>query len=140
MTTAAEKGENSDPQVPGALRGWFVLHFVADIVFALPLLVAPAWLLGLFGWEVIDPFTARLVGAALVGIGVESLLGRNASAASFLTMLRLKILWSATATLAILVSMLEGAPLLGWVIFAIFAAFHLLWVYWFFRLRRITAR
>ena len=127
-----------EASVPRALRFWFVFHFVADIVFAIPLLVAPAWLLGLFGWEVVDPFTARLVGAALVGIGVESLLGRNASAESFLTMLRLKILWSLTATVAILVTMLEGAPPLGWLIFAIFAVFHVVWVYWFVRLRRLT--
>ncbi len=50
------------------LRTWFVIHFVADYLFALPLLIAPTWLLNLFGWQSIDPFTARLVGAALIGI------------------------------------------------------------------------
>ncbi len=124
-----------DTRAPGALRRWFVFHFVADMLFAVPLMIAPHWFLGLFGWEVIDPFTARLVAAALFGIGIESLLGRNASAESFRTMLRLKIIWSSAAVVGILVTMLQGAPPLGWIIFAIFAGFNLLWIYWFIRLR-----
>lgn len=126
-------------EVPPALRKWFVVHFAADMLFGIPLLFFPEWLLGLFGWEVIDPFTARLVGAALMAIGLESLLGRTASIPSFLTMLRLKIVWSATAVIGIGLTMFEGAPLTGWLIFAIFAAFHLLWVYWFVRMRRTNA-
>lgn len=122
--------------VPSALRTWFVIHFVADILFAIPLLVAPVLFLETFGWTEVDPISARLVGAALVGIGVESLLGRNAEAGSFLTMLRLKILWSGTATLGILASMLQGAPTMGWAFFAIFAAFNGVWTYWFLRLKR----
>ena len=123
-------------EVPKALRTWFVIHFWADILFALPLLVAPDAFLRLLGWEMTDPFTARLVGAALIGIGVESLLGRNATAKSFLTMLRLKVLWSGTAVLGILASMLQGAPPLGWAIFGIFVAFNGLWTYWYLRLSR----
>jgi len=123
-------------EVPKVLRTWFVIHFWADILFALPLLVAPDAFLRLLGWEMTDPFTARLVGAALIGIGVESLLGRNATAKSFLTMLRLKILWSGTAVLGILASMLQGAPPLGWAIFGIFVAFNGLWTYWYLRLSR----
>lgn len=122
--------------VPSALRTWFVVHFVADILFAIPLLVAPVAFLQAFGWQAVDPISARLVGAALVGIGVESLLGRNKSAEAYLTMLRLKILWSGTATLGILVSMLQGAPTMGWAFFAIFAVFNGIWTYWFVRVRR----
>jgi len=66
--------------VPKSLRVWFVIHFVADLLFALPLFFAPVFTLKLFGWETVDPATSRLVAAALFGIGIESLLGRNASA------------------------------------------------------------
>lgn len=126
----------STPDVPAALRTWFVIHFVADILFAAPLLIAPVAFMQAFGWEAVDPITARLVGAALVGIGVESLLGRNKGVEAFLTMLRLKILWSGTATVGILVSMLQGAPTMGWAFFGIFAVFNGIWTYWFLRLRR----
>lgn len=101
--------------------------------------MAPDAFLRLLGWEMTDPFTARLVGAALIGIGVESLLGRNATAKSFLTMLRLKILWSGTAVLGILASLLQGAPPLGWANFGIFVAFNGLWTYWYLRLSRKAA-
>jgi hypothetical protein len=117
--------------VPKALKTWFIIHFWADIAFALPLLIAPVWFLKLFGWAAPDPIASRMVGAALVGIGVESLLGRNAAAESFRTMLRLKVFWSSTAALGILVSMLEvGAPWGGWLFFGVFAGFFGVWFYW----------
>jgi hypothetical protein len=114
--------------VPGSLRRWFVVHFVADALFAAPLLVAPAFTLGLFGWSAVDPLATRLVGAALVGIGVESLLGRNASRDSFRTMLRLKVLWSVTANVGIALSIAEGAPWGAWVFQGIFLVFSSLWI------------
>lgn len=128
--------------VPPMLRTWFVIHFWADILFALPLFIAPQAVLTLLGWTVVDPVTARLVAAALFGIGIESLIGRNASAGSFITMLNLKVIWSATATIGILWSMLEGAhdgALFAWLTFGIFAVFHVIWVYWRVRLGKLVA-
>ncbi len=123
--------------VPSSLRTWFVVHFVADVLFAAPLLVAPSWLLGLLGWSCVDPVASRLVGAALLGIGVESLLGRNASAESFRGMLNLKVIWSGAATLGILASLLEGAaPPMAWAFLAVFAAFHLVWLRYRLLLRK----
>ena len=69
------------------LRTWFVIHFAVDIVFAIPLLVAPAAFLTFLGWTAVDPYAARLVGAALMGIGIESYLGRNAGVEAFQGML-----------------------------------------------------
>ena len=62
-------------QVPNGLRTWFVIHFVADVLFAIPLLVFPQALLNLFGWGTYDPIMSRLVGAALMGIGSHCLAG-----------------------------------------------------------------
>jgi hypothetical protein len=114
--------------IPRYLPFWFVVHFVADLVFAIPLFVAPVWSLELLGWEQVDPIATRLVAAALFGIGIESLLGRNSSAEAFRAMLNLKIIWSATASTGILWSVLEGGPTLGWGLFGVFVAFHVLWV------------
>lgn len=36
--------------VPRALRGWFVVHCVVDLIFAVPLLIAPVTTLQIFGW------------------------------------------------------------------------------------------
>jgi hypothetical protein len=83
--------------VPASLRRWFVIHFVADIIFEVPLVLVPASLLRALGWPTVDPLTARMVGAALAGIGIESLLCRNDGIEAFRTMLRLKCIWSGAA-------------------------------------------
>jgi hypothetical protein len=121
--------------VPRGLRVWFVVHFALDIVFALPLMVAPRFMLSRLGWSTIDPLTARLVGAALLGIGGASLLGRNSSAQVFRAMLDLKIIWSLSAILAIAISMISGAPPVGWAALGIFAAFCATWIHYRLQLR-----
>ena len=122
--------------VPQSLRFWFVIHFVVDFIFAIPLMIAPVWLLTLFGFETADPFTARLVGAALLGIGGESLLGWNGTVEAFRAMLNLKIIWSLAAIAAIILTLvLNGGPLIAYVILLIFAAFGGLWMYYRFLLR-----
>ena len=131
MTTAS----NSIPQ---SLKTWFVIHFALDVIFAIPLMVAPTWFLGLLGWQAIDPISARLVAAALFGIGIESYLGRNSGPEAYRGMLNLKIIWSLGAIIGILVSMLQGAhgqPIAGWGLLAVFAVFNVLWVYWRLRIK-----
>lgn len=112
------------------LRTWFVIHFIADYLFGIPLLIAPNWFLGLFGWPSIDPFTARLVGAALIGIGGVSLLERNASAETFRAMLNMKLLWASAAIVGMIITMLDSSyPLIGWGIVGIFVVFFFVWLY-----------
>ncbi|HXH30881.1 MAG TPA: hypothetical protein VNJ01_08720 [Bacteriovoracaceae bacterium] len=111
-----------------------------DVIFAIPLLLFPVQILTYFGWEVIDPLTTRLVGAALIGIGVESFLGRNAGMESFQGMLRLKILWSLSANIGIAVSIAEGAPKIAWLFQIVFILFSILWIYYKFQLDKNPKR
>lgn len=134
--------ENDPPaaaEVPSALRGWFVVHFIADVIVAVPLFFVPREVLGMPGWVSVDPMATRIAAAALFGIGIESLIGRNAGRQTFRGMLQLKIIWSGFAVIGLAWSVLEGsvryAPV-GWATVGIFVAFHLLWWYWFLRLRR----
>jgi hypothetical protein len=76
------------------------------------------------------------VAAALVGIGTQSLLSRNAPVMVYRHMLSLKILWSLTATLGFAWTVLTTGPPIGWLFVAIFGLFNLLWVYWQRRLAR----
>lgn len=122
--------------VSDRLRFWFVVHFVVDMLFALPLFIAPHWMLQYFGWQTIDPFTSRMVAAALFGIGIESFLGRNGSAETFRAMLNLKLIWSSGAVLGIGLSLAAtGGPFMAWVVLALFVAFFFLWAYYRFQLR-----
>jgi hypothetical protein len=122
-------------QVPDGLRIWFVIHFAADILFGIPLLLFPQAVLDFFGWTTYDPIMSRLVGAALLGIGVESLLGRNASAETFRAMLNLKVIWASSALFALGAGIAEGAPPLAWGFLGIFAVFWAVWVYYRLRLK-----
>jgi hypothetical protein len=121
--------------VPKMLRRWFVIHGVVDWIFAVPLLVSPDTFLRMLGWTVIDPMAARGVAAALVGIGTQSLLSRDAPAVVYRDMLSLKILWSSTATLGFAWTALTVGPRAGWLFAAIFMLFDGLWIYWRHRLR-----
>ncbi|MBA2544073.1 MAG: hypothetical protein H0V17_30800 [Deltaproteobacteria bacterium] len=91
-------------------------------------MIAPTHVLAWFGWTTVDPVATRLVAAALFGIGIESYLGRRATADVFRAMLNLKIIWSSTAVAASLWSIIEGAPLATWGVFAIFAVFLGVWI------------
>lgn len=123
-------------EVPVSLRRWFVFHFVADSLFAVPLLVAPVGFLRVLGWASVDPIAARMVGAALAGIGLESLLCRNDGIDAFRSMVRLKCIWSGVAIVGLAVSLAQGAPPMVWAVLAVFAGFATLWNYYRMKLRR----
>ena len=119
--------------VPPALRTWFVIHCVADVVIATPLMVAPQAFLGALGWQAVDPYTARIAAAALFGVGLESYLGRNQALPVFAHMLNLKVIWSFACVVGIAVSIAQGAqgrPPMAYVFLATFVAFHGLWQYY----------
>lgn len=121
--------------VPPSLRRWFVVHFAADLLFAVPLLIAPVATLRMLGWSTVDPVATRLVGAALLAIGTQSLVGRNASLEAYRALLGLKSLWSASAIVALALSLAEGAPPITAGLLAIFVGFAVVWNYYRLRLR-----
>ncbi|CAN5706086.1 hypothetical protein BH11MYX2_BH11MYX2_27970 [soil metagenome] len=125
--------------VPVSLRRWFVIHFVADVAAAVPLFIAPVWVLQLLGWSAVDPIATRLAAAALFAIGIESYVGRNASVDVFRGMLNLKVIWSAFAAIGVLWSQLQGGPPAGWGVFAIFAGFHIVWLRYRLLLRSVAS-
>ena len=126
----------SQNHIPQGLRTWFVIHFVADMLFAIPLLFFPEKIMPWFGWVEIDPIMSRLVGAALLGIGVESLLSKNASKEVFRPFLRLKIIWAVGAILGIALGISAGGPIQAWIFLAIFSIFLLVWVYYHYQLNK----
>lgn len=122
--------KNHDQKIPGGLRTWFLIHFVVDMLFAIPLLLFPEMILPWFGWESFDPVMPRLVGAALLGIGGESLFSRNAGQEVFKNLLRLKIIWASSAILALGMGILRGGPPAAWGFLVIFVGFLGVWVYY----------
>lgn len=122
-------------QVPSSLHTWFIIHFIVDYLFAIPLFIAPSWFLSLFGFTFVEPVTARLVAAALFAVGGISLLSRNQSVNVYNSLLKLKIIWSVSAIAGLLLSLWQGAPILLWPVVLIFGLFSGIWIYYFWRLR-----
>jgi hypothetical protein len=119
--------------VPAPLKKWFVFHFFADILFAIPLFIFPHSFLSLLGWQTVDPFATRIVAAALFGIGIESFLGRNADAHTYKNMLNLKIIWSGAVILGFLLTFIEmsdKSSVAQWLVLMVFVIFHILWWVW----------
>jgi hypothetical protein len=124
--------------VPEALKKWFVIHFIVDTVVAVPLFLFPQPFLSLLGWQVIDPFSARIVAAALFGIGIESFLGRNAPLETYRNMLNLKIIWSGATVLGVALSVYQSTYTTTgteWLLLLIFLCFHFLWIRFRIRIR-----
>jgi hypothetical protein len=48
-------------ELPKALRNWFLVQVIIDIIFAIPLMFIPVLFLGSLGWQVVYPIAARLV-------------------------------------------------------------------------------
>jgi len=123
--------------VPESLRIWFLVHFVADLIFAVPLILFPDWLFGLFGiYESQAGFVmARLVGAALLGIGGTSFLINKKGRESYNSLLTLKVIWSVSAIAALILSIINGAPRIVWTFVVVYAVFSSVWIYYKIKLQ-----
>ncbi len=116
--------------VPVSLRVWFTVHFIVDLFFGLPLMVAPRWMLVVFEMPEGSVLLARIVAAAFLAIGSVSFLMRNAGVESYRALLNLKIIWSSAAIVGIVWSLLEGAPSRAWLPLIIFLFFWCLWLFY----------
>jgi len=116
--------------VQKSLRIWFIVHFIIDIIFAIPLIFFPVMFLKFLGFTVVDPITARLVGAALIGIGGASYFTRNKSKESYDILLTLKILWSIAAIITLIWSIVETQLMVLWPILIVFVIFSVTWIYY----------
>ena len=123
--------------VPNSLKIWFLIHFILDYLFAVPLILFPSQFLKFLGWITIDNLSARLIGSALIGIGGVSLLQNKSNLDSYNSLLTLKILWSIAAIISILISISEGAPEISWLILIIFLIFSSIWIYYKIKIKKI---
>ena len=121
--------------IPPSLRIWFIIHGIVDLLFAIPLVSYPKQTLTFLGWTIIDPFATRLVGAALLGMGLVSLVEVKKDIEHYRSLLNFKMTWSFFAIIGVFMSIMEGAPPFGWVVFIIFVVFFGVWTHYLKKLR-----
>ncbi len=134
---------NRSNSVPKALQSWFLIHFVVDVALAIPLMLVPERFLEMLRWQSIDPVAARLVAAALFGIGISSYLSHRASLDTYTHLLKLKIIWSFSAISGLLLSLgagNHGRPWVLWLILVVFMIFNGVWIYWYRRVDRMKKK
>jgi hypothetical protein len=86
----------------------------------------------LLNWQTIDPIATRLVASALFAIGGISFFSAYSEILVYRHVLILKIIWSCSAIVGILLTLfLNGAPLFNWIVLGIFTFFALLWFYYY---------
>lgn len=117
-------------KISKSLETWFLIHFALDYLFGIPLLFAAAWTTSLFGFSTENLLFARMIGAALLGIGGISFIAHKAGIEVYKNLLTMKLIWSGTAIIALIISIVEGAPKATWLFFGIYAFFFFLWLYY----------
>src|SRR3989344_5832523 len=123
-------------QIPNSLRTWFIIHFVVDIVFAIPLLFFTEQFLQYLHFSIDNLIFARLVGAALIGIGGVSFVMHKEGVEVYKVMLILKLLWSGSAIFAIGISLIQGTQKVTWLFLVTFMIFFIVWGYYYRKIKQ----
>ena len=121
-------------KVPTMLRKWLVFHFYFDYAVAIPIFIGAEQIPVFFPEYPLDTVALRIVAAALFGIGYSSLQASELDYPSMVKKLRWAVIWSGTAWLGILISLLNGGHPLNWPFFIVFILFNVLWSYYAYKL------
>ena len=121
-------------KVPTMLRKWLVFHFYFDYAVAIPIFFGAEQIAFYFPEYPLDTVALRIVAAALFGIGFSSLQASNLDYDNMVIKLRWAVIWSGTAWIGVLISLVnEGHPL-NWPVFFTFILFNFLWTYYALKL------
>lgn len=120
-------------KIPNGLKNWFFIHFLIDMFFGIPILLFPGFVFSLFNLP-LEIITSRLVGASLIGIGGASFFARKFEEYNIL--LTLKIVWSISGILALILSSFYTDSKKLYFIIGIFVVFSITWIYYKIKINR----
>ena len=115
-----------EKKISNGLKYMFLFHFIVGVVFGLTYLLIPDTWANMVQWPLKETFPYRLLGAALIGIGVSSWLAfKNKIWESVKIVVIMEIVWCGLGTVVMLWGMFTlGLPPIGWlntVLMAFFA-------------------
>ena len=114
-------------QLTQGLKTTFLVHFIVAILFGLGFLLIPIAVGRVFGLNVQEPETYRLLGGAMLGFAASSWLAYKATSwESVRIVVVMELVWTILGTIVMLYALLfAGFPALGWINAVILAAFAL---------------
>jgi hypothetical protein len=105
-----------------------VLHFIVAVVFAVPLLLFAYRFAHWVNWHPFDPTMAKMIGAAMAGLGVGSLLAAR-DPLKHRVIVQMEIVYTFVASVAVLYRLVrfsDATPHFAWVPFAATTVFFVL--------------
>ena len=117
-------------KVPIMLRKWLVFHFYFDYAVAIPIFFGAEQISIYFPEYPLDTVALRIVAAALFGIGFSSLQASSLDYDNMVKKLRWAVIWSGTAWIGVLISLVNDGHPLNWPVFFTFVLFNFLWTYY----------
>ena len=117
-------------KVPTMLRKWLVFHFYFDYAVAIPIFFGAEQIALYFPDYPLDTVALRIVAAALFGIGFSSLQASSLDYDNMVKKLRWEVIWSGTAWIGVLISLVNDGHPLNWPVFFTFVLFNFLWTYY----------
>ena len=117
-------------KVPTMLRKWLVFHFYFDYAVAIPIFFGAEQIAVYFPDYPLDTVALRIVAAALFGIGFSSLQASSLDYDNMVKKLRWAVIWSGTAWIGVLISLVNDGHPLNWPVFFTFVLFNFLWTYY----------
>ena len=112
------------------LRKWLVFHFYFDYAVAIPIFFGAEQIAVYFPDYPLDTVALRIVAAALFGIGFSSLQASSLDYDNMVKKLRWAVIWSGTAWIGVLISLINDGHPLNWPVFFTFVLFNFLWTYY----------
>ena len=112
------------------LRKWLVFHFYFDYALAIPIFFGAEQIAVYFPEYPLDTVALRIVAAALFGIGFSSLQASSLDYDNMVKKLRWAVIWSGTAWIGVLISLVNDGHPLNWPVFFTFVLFNFLWTYY----------
>jgi hypothetical protein len=122
-------------QLSQGLKTTFLIHFIVALLYGLGFLLIPVPVGNIYGLNVQEPETYRLLGGAMSGLAVSSWLSYQATEwESVRIVVVMELVWTILGTLVMLYALLfTGFPVLGWINALILAAFAIAFGNFYFR-------
>ena len=121
-------------EISSPLRLTFLIHFFVGIIFGLIYLIFLEFYNTLVGWTYDDPIAGRVLGAALIGFGVASLLAwRETEWVKVKIIVQMEIVWLTIAVVAqFWAAFTLFPPIVIWVNIGLMIVFLVafIWFYW----------